>query len=63
MVDEAKLRELPGAKVEELSKNGMLMLIYAHLFSLNLMRNLFERQLAQGKVPMTPEGAPAPALN
>ncbi len=63
MVDEAKLRELPADKVEELSKNGMLMLIYAHLFSLNLMRSLFERQLAQGKVPMTPEGAPAPALN
>jgi len=63
MVDENKLRELPAAKLEELSKNGMLMLIYAHLFSLNLMRGLFERQLAQGKVPMTSEGAPAAALN
>ncbi len=61
MVDENKLRELPAAKVEELAKNGMLMLIYAHLFSLNLMRVIFERQLAQGKVPMTPDGAPAPA--
>lgn len=63
MVDENKLRELPAAKLEELSKNGMLMLIYAHLFSLNLMRALFERQMAQGKVPMTSEGAPAPAIN
>jgi hypothetical protein len=63
MVDEAKLRELPAAKLEELSKNGMLMLIYAHLFSLNLMRSLFERQLAQGKVPMNAQGAAAPALN
>lgn len=61
MVDENKLRELPAAKVEELAKNGMLMLIYAHLFSLNLMRTLFERQLAQGKVPMPTQGAPAPA--
>ena len=58
MVDENKLRELPAAKVEELSKNGMLALIFAHLFSLNLMRVIFERQAAQGKVPMTGE-APA----
>ena len=62
MVDEAKVRELPAAKLDELAKNGMLMLIYAHLFSLNLMRGLFERQLAQGKVPMNSQGA-APALN
>jgi hypothetical protein len=63
MVDENKLRELPAAKLEELSKNGMLMLIYAHLFSLNLMRVIFERQIAQGKVPMTAEAAAAPAVN
>lgn len=63
MVDENKMRELPTEKLEALSKNGMLMLIYAHLFSLNLMRTIFERQMAQGKVPMSPEGAPAPALN
>lgn len=52
MVDEAKLRELPTEKVEELNKSGMLMLIHAHLFSMNLMRMVFERQSAQGKVPM-----------
>ncbi len=61
MVDENKLRELPATTIEELSKNGLLMLIYAHLFSLNLMRNIFERQMALGKVPMNVEGAPAPA--
>ncbi len=63
MVDEAKLRELPAATLEELSKNGLLMLIYAHLFSLNLMRNIFERQLSLGKVPAIAESTPAPALN
>jgi hypothetical protein len=63
MVDEGKLRELPAATLETLSKNGMLMLIYAHLFSLNLMRTIFERQMAQGKVPMPADAAPAPALN
>ncbi|WP_379921082.1 SapC family protein [Erythrobacter sp. R86502] len=63
MVDEAKLRELTPEKLDTLAKNGMLMLIYAHLFSLNLMRTLFERQLAQGKVPLTNDGGPAPVLN
>ena len=58
MVDENKLRELPTKTVEELNKNGMLMLIHAHLFSLNLMRMVFSRQAAQGKVP---EPAPAAA--
>ena len=51
MVDENKLRELPADTLEALNKNGMLMLIHAHLFSLNLMRRLFERQSAQGKMP------------
>jgi hypothetical protein len=52
MVDENKLRELPAETVNTLAQNGMLVLIYAHLFSLNLMRTIFERQLAQGRVPM-----------
>jgi len=51
MVDEAKLRDLPVETLEQLNKNGMLILIHAHLFSLNLMRVLFERQMALGKVP------------
>ncbi|MEO1220590.1 MAG: SapC family protein [Pseudomonadota bacterium] len=58
MVDEKKLRELPTEKVEELNKSGMLMLIHAHLFSMNLMRVVFERQSAQGKVPL-PDAATA----
>jgi len=60
MVDENKLRELPAETLEALNKNGMIMLIHAHLFSMNLMRRIFERQSAQGKVP---EPAPAPAAN
>ncbi|MGB3472980.1 MAG: SapC family protein [Erythrobacter sp.] len=52
MVDENKLRELPTDTLEALNKNGMIMLIHAHLFSMNLMRRIFERQSAQGKVPM-----------
>jgi hypothetical protein len=51
MVDEQKLRDLPKDKLEEINKNGMIMLIHAHLFSLNLMRKIFERQVAMGKMP------------
>ncbi|MEM6907117.1 MAG: SapC family protein [Pseudomonadota bacterium] len=51
MIDEKKLRELPSETVDALNKNGMIMLIHAHLFSLNLMKTIFERQSAMGKVP------------
>ena len=53
MVDENKLRELPGDTLKEWNGNGLLLLIHAHLFSLNLMRMLFARQMRQGKVPQT----------
>lgn len=51
MVDENKLRELKGDVLESLASNGMLMLLHAHLFSLNLMRVIFSRQSRLGKVP------------
>lgn len=59
MVDEKKLRELPAETTHELNKNGMMMLIHAQLFSMNLMRQLFERQSAQGKVPTPAPATPA----
>lgn len=57
MVDENKLRELDKDTLEALNKNGMIMLIHAHLFSMNLMRSVFEKQSRMGKVP---EPAPSP---
>jgi len=51
MVDEEKLRELRGDELRKMNQNGMLPLIYAHLFSLAQMREVFQRQLAQGKAP------------
>jgi len=39
----------------------MLPLIYAHLFSLQLMRELFEAQVAQGKGPIAVPSAPEAA--
>ena len=58
MIDEEKLRELRGDELRKMNQNGMLPLLYAHLFSLAQMRDLFGRQLAQGK---TPQQAPQPA--
>ena len=63
MVDENKLRDLPAEKLESLSRTGMIMPIHAHLFSLNLMRVIFERQSAQGKVPMPDANAETPVIN
>jgi hypothetical protein len=51
MVDEAKLNELRGDQLRKIVQNGMLPLIYAHLFSLAMMREVFGRQQQQGKMP------------
>jgi hypothetical protein len=60
MVDEEKLRELRGDELRKMNQNGMLPLIYAHLFSLAQMRDVFGRQLQQGKAPaQVPQPAPA----
>ncbi|WP_404334110.1 SapC family protein [Sphingomonas sp. MMS12-HWE2-04] len=51
MVDENKLNELRGDQLRKIVQNGMLPLIYAHLFSLSQMRDIFGRQMRMGKVP------------
>ena len=55
MIDEEKLRELRGDAVRKLNQNGILALIHAHLFSLQLMREIFALQVGQGKVPQVTE--------
>jgi SapC len=50
-VDEKKFNELPGDKLSQLHKSGILALIHAHQFSLGLMRSLVERRVARS--PMT----------
>ena len=52
MVDEEKLRELRGDELRKMNQNGMLALIFAHLFSLSQIREIFSRQVAQGKGPV-----------
>lgn len=55
MVDEKKVRDLRGDVLREWSQNGLLPLIYAHLFSLDMVRDIFGRQVKQGKVPQLPQ--------
>jgi hypothetical protein len=58
MVDENKLREMRGDVLRSWNQNGLLPLIYAHLFSLELVRDIFGRQVQSGKGPIP---APEPA--
>ncbi len=51
MVSEEKLRDLRGDVSRKLIQSGAMALIYAHLFSLSIIRDLFLRQIAQGKGP------------
>jgi hypothetical protein len=52
MVNEEKLRDLRGDQLRKINQSGMLALLYAHLFSLQLMREVFDMQVAQGKGPV-----------
>ena len=66
MVDEEKLREMRGDELRKMNQNGMLALIFAHLFSLGQIRDIFARQVQQGRGPVPgpqakPETAPAEA--
>jgi hypothetical protein len=61
MVDEEKLRNLSEEEASKLHKNGMLALIYAHLFSVQLIRDVFAKQMLQGKGPQVPPAAAAAA--
>jgi SapC len=57
MVNEEKLRDLRGDTLRKMMKSGLLPLVHAHLFSLSLMRELFAKQMAQGKVPVQAQAA------
>lgn len=59
MVADEKLREMRGDELRKMNQNGMLPLIMAHLFSLQLMREVFAKQVAQGKMPQANVAAAA----
>lgn len=54
MVDQEKLRNVRGDQLRTWNQNGLLPLLIAHLFSLELVRDIFGRQVAQGKGPTAP---------
>lgn len=51
MVNREKLAEVRGDVLRGWNQNGLLALVFAHLFSLDLMREIFSRQVAAGKGP------------
>ncbi|MBN9504628.1 MAG: SapC family protein [Altererythrobacter sp.] len=51
MVNQDKLREVDADTLKRWNESGLLPLIYAHLFSLDLMRVIFAKQTAIGKGP------------
>ena len=51
MVDEKKLNELRGDQLRKMTQSGLLPLIFAHLFSLSVMREIFTRQMQLGLMP------------
>jgi hypothetical protein len=59
MIDEAKLREVRGDVLRGWAQSGLLPLVFAHLFSLQLMSDIFSRQVAQGKGPVPQITVPA----
>jgi hypothetical protein len=54
MVNEEKLRELRGDELRKMNQNGMLALVLAHLFSMAMVREIFGKQVVQGKGPAVP---------
>jgi hypothetical protein len=64
MVNEEKLRDLSGDELRRMNQSGMLPLVMAHLFSMALVREIFAKQMQQGKGPQLPAGdAGLPAGN
>jgi hypothetical protein len=51
MIAQERVLELRGDVLRKMVQNGVLPLIYAHLFSLQLMQEIFNMQMQQGKMP------------
>jgi hypothetical protein len=60
-VKDTKLAELPDATVLEMHKNGMLMMLHAHMISLGQMRHLADRKSKRlaAATGTTPKESPA----
>ena len=51
MINQEKLREIDAETAKKWNDNGLMMLIHAHIFSLDMMRAIFSRQVEQGTAP------------
>jgi hypothetical protein len=51
IVNQQKFQETSGEQLEKWNKSGLLLMVHAHLLSLDLMRVIFAQQTAQGKGP------------
>ncbi|WP_338468036.1 SapC family protein [Novosphingobium sp. ZN18A2] len=51
MINQEKLRDMRGDLLRTWAQNGLLPLLYAHIFSLDLMSTIFGMQQQQGKGP------------
>ncbi len=61
MVGEEKMRELRGDQLRKINQNGILQLLMAHHFSLPQIREIFAKQVQQGKGPQMQQPAMADA--
>jgi hypothetical protein len=59
MVNQEKLRETRGDVLRGWAQSGLLPLLYAHLFSLELISQIFGAQVQQGKGPVPAIPVPA----
>lgn len=53
MINEEKVRALDAETSHLFNQNGLLALMHAHLFSLNITRDIFGMQVQQGKGPVS----------
>ena len=51
LLNEEKFRELRGDQLRKMMQSGMLPALHAHLFSLGLLRTLFDMQVRAGVMP------------
>lgn len=59
MVNQEKLRETRGDVLRGWAQSGLLPLLYAHVFSLDLMSTIFQKQAEMGLGPVGAAGAQA----
>ncbi|MEL0254162.1 MAG: SapC family protein, partial [Novosphingobium sp.] len=59
MINQEKLREMRGDVLRGWAQSGLLPLLYAHLFSLELISQVFGAQVQLGKGPIPAITLPA----